>query len=228
MKAIIQILLMVFPQFIRRFFYRTLFGFKIHKTARIGFSLILCKELVMEEHSRIAHMTIIKPIDRVHMGPYARIGALCFITGQNTSKKGIANRVGFFKHIENRRCELIMQEDVAINSRHFIDCNGGVYFGKHSSLAGIRSTILTHGIDAYNCRQDAKPVIIGNYVSIGSCSVVLKGTVVPDYVIVGAGAVLNKQYTESYKVYGGVPAKVKKDLTNENVKWFSRPSGDVI
>lgn len=228
MKIIIQILLMLFPQSIRRFFYKSLFGFKIHKTAKIGFSLILCKEFEMEENTRIGHLTIIKPIDKVYMGKYARIGALNFITGFNTSSNGYAKKVGFYRHVLDRKCELILDEDVAISSRHIIDCNGGVYFGAHSSLAGMRSQILTHGIDAYNCRQDAKPVKIGKYVSIGSGSIVLKGTEVPDYVIVGAGAVLNKKYTESYKVYGGVPAKVKKDLSNEDVKWFSRGSGDVI
>lgn len=219
---------MIFPQCIRRFFYRTLFGYKIHKTARIGFALILCKEFTMEEHTRIGHLTVIKPIDRVYMGPYARIGAQNFITGYNTSENGYAKKVGFYRHLPNRRCELVLAEDAAITSRHFIDCIGGVYFGSHSLLAGIRSQILTHGIDAYKCRQDAESVIIGDYVSIGSGSIILKGTEIPDYVIVGAGAVLNKKYTESNKVYGGVPAKIKKDLDKDEVKFFSRPNGDVI
>ena len=151
-----------------------------------------------------------------------------FITGFNTKISGIAFKKGRFSHVKGRKCELILEEDVAINSRHFIDCNGGVYFGKHSSLAGIRSQILTHGIDPYNSRQDAQPVIIGNYCSIGSGSIILKGTIIPDYAIVGAGAVLNKRYTESYKIYAGVPACGKKDLNYNEVKWFSRQSGDVI
>ena len=71
-------------------------------------------------------------------------------------------------------------------------------------------------------------MIIGNYCSIGSGSIILKGTIIPDYAIVGAGAVLNKSYTESYKIYAGVPACVKKDLNYNEVKWFSRQSGDVI
>lgn len=227
-KIILQLLLFVFPMSIRRLLYKWIWGYKIAPDAKIGFSLILCKELTMENHTYIKSMTIIKNIDRVVMRKYARIGPLNFITGFNTNPNGMACKKGRFTHIKNRKCELILDEDVAINSRHIIDCNGGVYFGKHSSLAGMRSQILTHGIDAYNSRQDAQPVIIGKYCSIGSGSIVLKGTVVPDYVIVGAGAVLNKKYTESYKIYGGVPATVKKDLTNVDVKWFKRHSGDVI
>lgn len=228
MKAIIQICLMIFPQCIRRFFYRKLFGFKIHKTARIGFSLILCNELTMGENTRIGHLTVIKPIDRVYMAAYSRIGAMNFITGYDTSEDGYAKKVGFYRHVTDRKCELVLDEDAAITSRHIIDCNGGVYFGAHSLLAGMRSQILTHAIDIYNCRQDAQPVKIGNYVFIGTGCIILKGTEIPDYTIVGAGAVLNKKYAESYKVYGGVPATVKKDLTNENIKFFSRSSGDVI
>ena len=223
-----QIVLMAFPQTIRRFLLQKLFNFKIHKTARIGFSLVLCEELVMEEHACIGNLTLIKPIDRLHMGKYARIGALNFITGYNTKENGYVKRMGFYSHVKDRKCELILGEDVAINRSHFIDCNGGVYFGEHSSLAGLNTQILTHGIDAYNCRQDVKPVVIGKYVSIGTGCIILKGTVVPDYVIVGAGAVLNKQYTESRKVMGGVPAVIKKDLSNEDVKWFSRESGNVL
>ena len=228
MKIFVQILMMVLPQSIRRFLYKRLFGFKIHHTARIGFSLVLCDELVMEEHSYISHFTIIKPIDRLIMYPYARIGSLNFITGYNTKKNGFAKRIGFYKHVNDRKCELVLKEDAAITSRHFIDCNGGVYMGEHSLLAGIRSTILSHAIDFKNCRQDALPVVIGSNTFIGTGCILLKGTVVPDFSIVGAGAVLNKSYTESFKVYGGVPAKVVKDISNEYSTFFSRPSGDVI
>lgn len=84
--------------------------------------------------------------------------------------------------------------------------------GEHSLLAGIRSQILTHTIDAYACRQDAKAVILGRYAYVGTGCILLKGTVIPDYSIVGAGAVLNKRYTESRKIYAGVPAKIIKDV----------------
>lgn len=227
-KIFIQTVLFVLPMSFRRVFYRWLWGYKISSRAKIGYSWILSDELVMDDYSFIKSFTIIKNIDRLVMGKYSRIGPLNFITGFNTRVNGIAYKKGRFAHVKDRKCELILAEDVAINSRHFIDCNGGVYFGNHSSLAGIRSQILTHGIDPYNSRQDAAPVIVGNYCSIGSGSIVLKGTVIPDYVIVGAGSVLNKKYTESYKIYAGVPAILKKDLQYNEVKWFSRPSGDVI
>ena len=198
MKLLIQILMMVLPQPIRRFLYQRLFGFKIHHTARIGFSLVLCDELVMEEHSYISHFTIIKPIDRLIMCPYARIGSLNFITGYNTKETGYAKKIGFYKHVNDRKCELILKEDAAITSRHFIDCNGGVYMGEHSLLAGIRSTILSHAIDFKNCLQDVQPVVIGSYAFVGTGCILLKGTNIPDYSIVGAGSVVNKLYTENH------------------------------
>ena len=225
---IVQIILMLFPYTIRRYFLNKIFGFKIHKTAKIGFSLILCDKLEMEEYSYISHLTIVKPIDSLIMKPYARIGSLNFITGYNTRNTSIAKKIGFYKHIIDRKCELVLEEDAAITSRHFIDCNGGVYMGEHSLLAGIRSQILTHAIDVYNCRQDTEPVIIGRYAFVGTGCILLKGTVVPDYSIVGAGAVMNKRYTESLKIYGGVPAVIKKDISNEEIKFFKRPSGDVL
>lgn len=226
-KLLIQFFMFLFPMRIRRIFYKVFFGYEIHHTAKIGFSIILSDKLTMKENTIIQHLTIVKPIDNLYMEAYARIGSLNFITGYNTKDNGYARKVGFYSHVLNRKCELIMGEDAAITSRHFIDCNGGVYMGKHSIIAGIRTQILTHGIDAYLCRQDAKPVHIGDYVSIGSGSIILKGTVIPNNVIVGAGSVLNKEYTETYKVYAGVPAKVKKDLSDYDVKWFSRPNGDV-
>lgn len=41
-----------------------------------------------------------------------------------------------------------------------------------------------------------------------------------------AGAVLNKTYTEEWKLYGGVPAKPIKDISKD-AKYFNRKIGFV-
>lgn len=100
----------------------------------------------MEEHSYISHLTIVKPIDRLIMKPYVRISSLNFITGYNTYNNGIAKNMGYYKHIVNRKCELILEEDAAITSRHFIDCNGGGIYGR-AFIVGWNSFTNT---DSYN------------------------------------------------------------------------------
>ena len=222
LKIILQIILMPFPFLVRRFVYRKLWKYDIDKTARIGFSLILCHELTMKENTYIQHLTVVKPIDKLFMSRYARIGSLNFITGYDTSISGYANRKGFYKHVKNRHCELILGEDVAINSRHFIDCNGGVYIGAFATVAGIKSQILTHSINVYKNRQEAHPIHIGKYCFVGTGCILLPGTRLPDYSVLGAGAVLTKSYEETACLYAGSPAQKIKSLDINTTLYFQR------
>lgn len=191
------------------------YGWEIHPTAIIKRSLILAKHLKMAERSRIHNLVICKPIDSLTMGPDSGIATLTFITG-------IPNGGSSFSHVKNRRCELVLGRSAGITSRHFIDCNGGVYIGDFTTVAGIRSQILTHSIDVYKNRQDAKPVVIGKYCFVGTGVVLLPGSQLPDYSILGAGSVLIKAQEASGYVYAGIPAVPVKELNVANVGYFHR------
>lgn len=219
LKAVINVVLWVFPWAIRRRLMIAFWGYRLSSTARIGYSIILCRRLVMMSDSRIGNLSVCKNIDTLEIGEYSSIGSLNFITGFPTTN------TMHFNHVTDRRCELVIGRHSAITSRHFIDCNGGVYVGNFTTIAGIRSQVLSHSIDLYRGRQDAAAVQIGNYCFIGTGVIFLPGSRLPDYCVLGAGSVLNKQYEKILSVYAGVPAKQVKALNLNDVAYFSRAIG---
>jgi acetyltransferase-like isoleucine patch superfamily enzyme len=122
---------------------------------------------------------------------------------------------------------LIVGNHAAITHRHLIDCTDEVSVGAYSIVAGFQSQLLTHSIDLTESRQSCRPIRIGNYCFVGTNCVVLGGSSLPDYAVVGANSLLNDAYTESYMLYGGVPAKPIKEL-EKNAKFFLRSEGFVV
>jgi acetyltransferase-like isoleucine patch superfamily enzyme len=222
MKIFLQLLLMALPWCIRRRLMCFLWGYKIHKTARIGFSLIMPIYLEMGAGCKIGHFTVCRRIDRLMMSDGSGMGSFHLITGISTENKR------HFQHVKDRKCEMVLGKCVGIPSRKFFDCNGGIYIGDYTTIAGQWTQILTHSIDIYNARQDARPIKIGKYCFIGTGCILLPGSALPDYSVLGAGAVLNKEMTESGMVYAGVPAVPRKKIRLESVPWMNRQTLGVL
>lgn len=211
-----QIIIMFIPWWLRRKLLVWRYGYEIDSTARIGKSIIIPHKLKMRAKSRIHSGVICKGIDLLEMGEDSGIASFTYITGFSTTDKR------WYKHIPDRRCELVLGKSAGITSRHFVDCNGGVYIGDFTTVAGIRTQILTHSIDVYNNRQDAKPVTIGRYCFLGTGCILLPGCELPDYSILGAGSVLTKKLDRAGCLYAGSPAKFVKELDVEKIPYFHR------
>jgi len=220
LKALISIFLFVLPWQIRRLILNRLFGYQIHSTARIGFSVILPKRLEMGPASRIGNLSLCKGLALLQMGERSSIGNLNQITGFP------ADDTSFFSADRRRRPELILGCHAAVTERHIIDCTNSVRIGKFATFAGYRSQILTHSIDLYQCRQESKPVVIGDYCFVGTGSVLLAGSALPSYSVLGAGSLLNKEYSETYFLYAGNPARAVKPLPPDT-GYFQRETGAV-
>ena len=213
---LVQILLFILPWAIRRKLLVKIFGFEIHPSAHIGKSIILAKQLKMGAKSRIHNLVFCKRIDRLEMGDDSGIATMTYITGFSVKCENL------FKGTSERHCELVLGKSAGITSRHFVDCNGGVYIGEFSTVAGIRSQILTHSIDIYSNRQIAKPVQIGKYCFVGTGCIILPGSVLPDYSVLGGGSVLTKAYDQAGWLYAGSPARPMKQLDVPNIPYFKR------
>jgi acetyltransferase-like isoleucine patch superfamily enzyme len=220
MKKFSALILMLFPWPIRRRLLMILHGYKIHPTARIGFSLIFPDHLEMGAGARISSFTVCKGLSLLRMGEHSRIGNLNWITGFPAADNT------FFKDDPGRRPELVMGEHSSITNRHLIDCTNAVRIGRFTTFAGFRSQILTHSIDLYRCCQSSKPVTIGDYCFVGTGSVLLGGSRLPDYSVLGASSLLNKPYLQTHQLYAGNPAKPVKPLPQE-MAYFQRTVGYV-
>lgn len=220
LKNLVMLLSFVLPWSARRRLLEKQFGFSIHPTSRIGFAWIAPRKLVMEENSRIGHLTFCKNIDLLHLGAGAIIGQLNWITGfpSGTSRH--------FAHQADRRPELILEAHAGISSRHLFDCTARVRLGAYATIAGFRSQLLTHSIDLAAGRQSSEPIDIGEYCFVGTDSVVLGGSVLPHHCVLGAKSLLNKKLETPFRLYAGVPAKSVKELS-EDLQYFHRTEGFV-
>jgi len=221
MKRLLMLLSMFMPQNIRRSFLEAQFGYKIHPTCRLGWCWIAPTGLIMEEGSHIGHLTVCKNIDLLHLKAHASIGRGNWITGFPLGPSP------HFAEETARRPELILGEHAAITHRHLIDCTNSVVIGRFTTMAGFQSQILTHSIDLERNRQSSAPVRIGDYCFVGTNSVLLPGSALPDYSVLGAKSLLNRVFTDTHTLYGGVPASAVKQLPTDYA-YFKRTEGFVI
>jgi len=222
MKRLVALLSVFLPWTLRRAVLRRFLGYQIADTARIGLSWIYPKRLILGAGARIGHLTICKDIDLIHLEESASIGNLNWITGFPSGDHG-----GHFGHQTDRHPELILGRHSSITNRHLIDCTERIQIGAFTTVAGFASQLLTHSINLETSRQEALPISIGAYCFVGTNCVLLGGSSLPDYSVLGAKSLLNRACTESYFLYGGVPAKPIKTLP-ASYRYFQRTSGYVL
>ncbi len=221
MNKLLGFLSLLLPWSMRRSFLEKQFGFSIHPTARIGFAWIFPERLVMEANSSIGHLTLCKNIALLHLGESVIVGRGNWITGFPLGPSP------HFASETDRRPELIVGAHSAITHRHLIDCTNRITIGTFTTFAGFQSQMLTHTIDLQMNRQTSAPISIGNYCFIGTNSVLLGGSAVPDYSVVGAKSLVNKAFSETHQLYGGVPARPLQTLPADYA-YFTRTTGFVV
>src|SRR3546814_19080074 len=92
--------LIAFTWSARRFLLGAFLGFKLHPKSRIGAALILAENVVLEEGARIASLTIVSPLQLLHLHRHAAIGRGNRIVGQAGAS--------YFSSGPNRKSALII------------------------------------------------------------------------------------------------------------------------
>jgi len=218
---IIQLFCFMLPFSSRRILLNVLLGFKIHPTAKIGFSFLFARKVTIGEHAVIGSLTLMRRLEELRIGEYAKVGHMNWVSG--------GQEVGsaFFSQRKDRYPSLILEKHAAISGHHRIDATESVRIGAYSTVAGNHTQILTHSIDINECRQDCMPVEVGSYCFIGTRCILLPGSRIPDYSVIGAGAVVTaNSLKEKYMFYGGVPARPIRKLSSDTA-YFLRTKGFV-
>lgn len=224
MRAALNMVSIFLPWTIRRWMLTRLFGFEIDKTATIGFSWVLPdKRLVMGPNARIGHLNMIRSLDEVIMGEGSLIGTFNWITANlaGFSEPGLDHR------IESRTSRLGLGRFSSVSTRHYFDCSDTIEIGEFSDIAGLRSVLLTHHMDIQIGHQSCQPIHIGSHCFLSTNAVILGGASLPHHAILAAGAVLIDEQTESYHLYAGCPARVKKQYETDT-GWFGRSSESIM
>ena len=202
------------PWFVRRQMLRALCRATFGKGSHVGFSFIDTQCLALGDGARIGSMNVFMHVREVRLEAGAIMGNLNWASGLS-HLTGLDDNGGY------RSGGLVIREGGSITSRHYLDMNADIEFGRMSQIAGVRSTFLTHSIDIMANRQERAPVYVGNYTFVGTNSVLLAGAHIPDKCVVAAGAVVTGRLTESNCLYGGVPARMLKNMP-EGGGFFSR------
>ena len=216
-----MLLSLLLPWSMRRTFLEKQFGYTLHPSSRIGLSWVFPERLVMEANTSIGDLTLCKNIALLHLHEHAVIGRGNWITGFPLGPSR------HFASETDRRPELIVGQHSAITHRHLIDCTNSITIGKFTTFAGFQSQMLTHSIDIEQNRQASAPIRIGDYCFVGTNSVLLGGSALPDFCVLGAKSLLNKSFTQTHRLYGGVPARELQELSPDYA-YFRRSEGFVF
>jgi acetyltransferase-like isoleucine patch superfamily enzyme len=217
-RALIQLLLLALPWIVRRPLLEWIFGYEIHPSARIGFSIIApYARLELAEGARIGHLNVARGMDTISLGKGAIIGRLNWIYA-------IPGHFDELAHETDRVSELVLGEEAAIASRHIVDCSCSVNIREFATIGGHRSQILTHAADLRESRVVTLPIEVGAYSLVGSGAILLGGSRLPAFSALGAGSTLRDDFSQTHTIYSGVPA-VPSARIDESNAWFHRKTG---
>ena len=120
-RELISLVSILLPWPLHRAILVHVLGYKIDRSAKIGFSLICPTQLEMGPKAIIGHLTLCKwGVDLLKLEDGAIIGNLNWITA--VPLKGSPH----FGDGAGRRPELVVHWQAAITNRHFIDCTASV------------------------------------------------------------------------------------------------------
>lgn len=214
-KVILNILIILLPWKLRRWCLIKIYHYKIHPTAKIGLSYIYPHHLIMKERASIGHFNVAIHLELIQMERDCTICQKNWITGFPLADKSN------FTEFKDRKPYLIMGKDSAITKQHLIDCTDAVTIGEFTSVGGYGTQILSHSTSLQHNKQSCAPISIGHHCFVGTRCIILPGSILPNQSVLGAGAVLKKQFTESFVLYGGVPAKYVQKM-DDSYEFFHR------
>lgn len=207
------------PSFLLRPCYRLLFGYRVGKRVRIGFSIIDAGQCVIEDDVRIGHLNIVLGVGKLALADHVRIGHLNIIRG------GEEVRLGRFSEIiRMNEINSIPDPDVVnpvepcfslgpgsvITTGHKIDFTDRVDIGRRAIIGGRNSSLWTHN------RQRTLPIRIGDFAYVGSEIRMAPGSSIPPRSVVGIGSVITGKIDSQGWLIAGVPAKPIKELSPED------------
>lgn len=130
-----------------------------------------------------------------------------------------STRVYAIPHIMHKR-GLDIGECISINKNVFFHCRGGIHIDDGAVLSN-GCKIFSTGLDTSCINLEERqhidvPVLIGKNVWLCANVTICPGVEIEEGIVVAAGSVVTKCLTEKNSLYGGVPAKFIKKLTEDD------------
>ena len=197
MKLFIRsVMFFLLPSFILNFFFFKTFK----KRIKIGFSIVLVKDISLLAGCKIGHFNFIK-CPCLKMSESAMIGNLNFIRGnfslelREESMIYMQNKItssGYSFH----DVTFVLGKYASIQVAHLFDVTDNIKIGDNTLFAGVGTQVWTHSFyleDSGKGRHRIDgSVSIGNNVNISSRCIICCGVKIADSIIIGANSCISK------------------------------------
>jgi len=201
-RLLVLISIVPLPSAIKVAIYRLIFGWKIGRNVRIGFSLIEARNVEIGDFVKIGSFNLFRNCQDLVIGDSSIINNNNKIYGSHLKCQGWINKfqVGV-------KCY--------ITSGHFFDIGGGVIIDCYTVVGGRDTHIWSHSIKIIDGRRELVPIRakIGEKSYIGA-RVTLVCNSIPARTVVGAGSIIAKTFPsctfEEGQLIAGNPAKILK------------------
>lgn len=186
----------------------SMLGHQIHRTAKIG-PVILLKVGRIEVGART----------HIWSGNVFRhLRALRVGTDGTVMRWNRISAIPSFRRTEGADPETVgilsLGDHVLITKGHAVDCSGGVLMADWSAIAGRDTLVYSHSYDPSNHTLSCAPTRIGESAFIAARTTVAMGATLPDYSVLAMGGVLMPGASKTKTLYGGVPAKPLRDISD--------------
>lgn len=224
-RFLMHVFIAVLPLGLKRLCYRYLFGFRIGRGVRIGVSILDVERCVLGDGVRIGHCNVFTRVEELRIGDHVRVGFGNLLRGGSRIALGTYSEILRFNRINSipdPDCigtpdpVFVLGEGSVVTNEHRIDFTDRIEVGKFTVIGGRNSSFWTHN------RQATRPIQIGSFAYVGSEVRFAPGARIPSWSILGLGSVVIGSIEDEGCLIAGVPARVIRPLSDEDLAMIGR------
>jgi acetyltransferase-like isoleucine patch superfamily enzyme len=222
----LQIAIAFLPSRLKVPLYRALFGYKIGRGVKIGFSPIVgVRFLRIGDGTKIGWFNVFYRVDQIVIGSQVSVGFLnCFRGGRSITigdycsvlRMNTLNAIIDGDFISAIEPTLEIGAGAVVTTGHWLDFSAGIRIGDHVILGGRNSSLWTHN------RQIGKPISLASHTYLGSEVRLAPGVTVAPFCVVALGSVLSGRFDLPRSLIGGNPGRVVRALSPDDLFLVTR------
>jgi acetyltransferase-like isoleucine patch superfamily enzyme len=147
------------------------------------------EDVYIAQGVKIGSLNVFRDLRQVYFESNSSLGNLNWISASPV-----------FGNLESSS-RITLGKRAVVTNRHYLDVSGGFSMGTGSALTGVRSTVITHGVNPSSSAQEIRTVTIGRNTLIGSNAVIAPGARVGDFQVFGMGSLISGVYSSSFELH---------------------------
>jgi acetyltransferase-like isoleucine patch superfamily enzyme len=178
---------------------------QIGRKSKIGICLFInVSKISIDENVQIGSLNSFRNLKVLRLHSNSSIGNLNWLSASAVLTQNGANG------------SIEMKESSVITNRHYLDLSGGLIIGARSAIWGVRSTLMTHGIEIESWLQNTILTEIGDDVVIGSNAIICPGVKISKGSYFGMGCLIAGTYSSPNTLYINQKSTSRRKLNNRD------------